>query len=85
MKGAMTIMKGELIKSLYRLARSTITNEGRAYYRKKNKSVEVELDRRKMEDGATNIFRKSSSSGLKLHERKRNTKEKAKNLKFTKP
>lgn len=43
-KGALVIEKGGMIKSLYRLARSTVTAGGGATTRKKKTSVEVELN-----------------------------------------
>ena len=68
-RGAMVIMNDELIKSLYKLAGSTVTNGGGAYSWKKNESVEVELDWRKTKDCETNISVEASSSGPKLQER----------------
>ena len=69
--GAMVIMKGELNKNLYRLARSTVTNGGGEDSRKKDNSVEVELDGKKPEDGETNISGEASSSGPKLFRRQK--------------
>ena len=70
-RGAMVIMKGELNKNLYRLARSTVTNGGGEDSRKKDNSVEVELDGKKPEDGETNISGEASSSGPKLLRRQK--------------
>ena len=61
----MVIIKGELVKSLYMLAGSTLTCQGGAVSRKKEKSIEVELDG-KSEDGATNICKEESNSKLQV-------------------
>lgn len=67
---AMVIMKGELVKDLYRLVGSRLTGGGGAAVGKKKRSVEVELERKK-EDVVTNISKEASNNGLKLQEERK--------------
>lgn len=61
-RGAMVIMKGELNKILYSLAGSTIIKPSGVDSRKRDVSVEVDLDGR----GETNISGEASSIGPRL-------------------